>query len=204
MDSARSPAGSRARSSPRDRRAARSPPPRRPPCPRRPGRGRGGRGRSAALAPRSAQSCGRPVSAATELTVALKISFDHCAGSRSGSASTCRPGARDQRGEPPATSVERRVLVGAEPRLRVEHVLDVRVRVARPAHERDARDDRPVAGARTTSSAPRPFRTVMIVASGKRPARERAAASSPAALVATMPRSNAGAPRDRRRRARDR
>ena len=36
-------------------------------------------------------SCGSPVSAATPLTVALKISFDHCAGSRSGSASAFRP-----------------------------------------------------------------------------------------------------------------
>ena len=43
---------------------------------------------------------------------------------------------------------------------------------------------------RTASSAPRPFSTVMIVASGKRPRSDSTAPSSPAALVATMPRSN--------------
>ena len=36
-------------------------------------------------------SCGSPVSAATVLTVALKISFDHCAGRRSSNASAFRP-----------------------------------------------------------------------------------------------------------------
>ena len=36
-------------------------------------------------------SCGSPVSAATALTVALKISFDHCAGRRSGNARAFRP-----------------------------------------------------------------------------------------------------------------
>ena len=40
---------------------------------------------------------------------------------------------------------ERRVLVRAEPRLRVEDVLDVGVRVPRPAHEGHAGDDRPLA-----------------------------------------------------------
>jgi len=54
-------------------------------------------------------------------------------------------GARNQRGGL-LHDGERRVLVGAEPRLRVEHVLDVRVGVARPAHERHARDDRPRPG----------------------------------------------------------
>ena len=36
-------------------------------------------------------SCGSPVSAATAFTVALKISFDHCAGLRSGNARAFRP-----------------------------------------------------------------------------------------------------------------
>ena len=45
---------------------------------------------------------------------------------------------------------------------------------------------------RTASSAPRPFSTVMTVASGNRPRSDSAAASSPPALVATMPRSNGG------------
>ena len=36
-------------------------------------------------------SCGSPVSAATAFTVALKISFDHCAGRRSGNARAFRP-----------------------------------------------------------------------------------------------------------------
>ena len=42
---------------------------------------------------------------------------------------------------------ERRRLVRPDPGLGVEHVLDVRVGVARAAHEGDARDDRPVADA---------------------------------------------------------
>ena len=46
--------------------------------------------------------------------------------------------------------------------------------------------------ARTTSSAPIPFRTVTIVASGKRPASDWAAASSPDAFVATIATSNGG------------
>ena len=47
---------------------------------------------------------------------------------------------------------------------------------------------------RTASSAPRPFSTVMMVASGKRPRSESTAPSRPAALVATMPRSNGAQP----------
>ena len=49
------------------------------------------RGRRGAPWRRSAPLCGSPVSAATALTVALKISFDHCAGRRSGSAFAFRP-----------------------------------------------------------------------------------------------------------------
>ena len=46
------------------------------------------------------KSCGNPVSAATPFTVALKISFDHCAGRRSGSTSTFKP---DRAINPPAS-----------------------------------------------------------------------------------------------------
>ena len=45
---------------------------------------------------------------------------------------------------------------------------------------------------RTISSAPSPFSVVIIVASGKWPSSVAAAASSPGALVARMPRSNGG------------
>ena len=46
--------------------------------------------------------------------------------------------------------------------------------------------------ARTISSAPIPFRTVTIVASGKRPSSACAAGSSPEAFVATIATSNSG------------
>ena len=49
--------------------------------------------------------------------------------------------------------LEGRVLVRPEPCLRVEDVLDLGVRVLRPAHERDARDDRP--GRRALARRPR-------------------------------------------------
>ena len=91
--SARCRAASRARSSPTGPRRARRPPPRRPPC-LRPSESRTRWPRS--LGSSSAAkcgSCGRPVSAATVLTVALKISFDHCAGRRSSNASAFSPDA---------------------------------------------------------------------------------------------------------------
>ena len=56
-----------------------------------------------------------------------------------------------------------------EPRLGVELVLDVRVGVADAAHERDGRDQRPLAVRRTISSAPSPFWIVITVADGTRP-----------------------------------
>ena len=87
-------------------------------------------------------SCGRPVSAATELTVALKISFDHCAGRRS--ANTSAPGPRAERLADLLDLLERRVLVRPHPRRRVEDVLDLGVRVLRARHERHGRHERPV------------------------------------------------------------
>ena len=112
------------------------------PCPRRRGRARG-RGRRAALSAKW-KSCGSPVSAATALTVALKISFDHCAGRRSSNASAFRPDDDDEVGDRVRVG-RRRVAVRADPGRGVEDVLDVRVAVARAAHERDGREQRPVA-----------------------------------------------------------
>ena len=93
--------------------------------------------------PRSAASCGSPVSAATAFTVALKISFDHWAGRRSGKARAFRP-ERSISAASSSTRVVRDPVVRAEPGLRVEDVLDVRVVVPRAAHEGDAGDERPV------------------------------------------------------------
>ena len=56
-----------------------------------------GRGRCRRRRRRTRSRAGRSVSAATVFTVALKISFDHCAGRRSGKARACRPGRDEQR-----------------------------------------------------------------------------------------------------------
>ena len=48
------------------------------------------------LRARNARQCGSSVSAATELTEALKISFDHCAGLASSRATALRPEATIQ------------------------------------------------------------------------------------------------------------
>ena len=192
MDSAPSLAAWRGRSSPTGRRGARSRPRPRPPCPRRRGRGRGGRDRSGSPRPRSARSCGRPVSAATEFTVALKMSFDHCAGRRSRKRLDLEPRRPDQRRRL-LDALVRRVLVRAEPRLGVEDVLDVRVVVAGAAHERDGGDDRPVAVARERS--PRRRGRSASSSSSPRESGPRASsppASRPGAFVARMPRSNGG------------
>ena len=152
------------------------------------------------------KSCGSPVSAATALTVALKISFDHCAGRRSSNASAFRP---DETISSATSSREarRRLARRAEPRRGVEDVLDVRVAVARAAHERDGRDQRPVAvGRRTISSAPSPFCTV-ITARRRSPPGPRAAPVGVGALASRRSRgrrspSSAGVGRRRTSRRR--
>ena len=84
------------------------------------------------------------MSAATPFTVALKTSFDHCAGRRSWNASAFRPALS-------MSSATRRASASVVPRngpihvARVEDVLDVVVAVARPAHEGDGGEERPVA-----------------------------------------------------------
>ena len=60
---------------------------------------RDARGRPGASSAAKCGSCGSPVSAATVLTVALKISFDHCAGRRSSNASAFSPEDDDQLGD---------------------------------------------------------------------------------------------------------
>ena len=84
------------------------------------------------------------MSAATPFTVALKTSFDHCAGRRSWNASAFRPAltisSATRRASASVVLAER-----ADPRRGVEDVLDVVVRVARAAHERDGGEERPVA-----------------------------------------------------------
>ena len=180
----------RARSSPRDRRGEGSPQQPPPPCPPPRGRRRD-RPRSVGLS-RAAKwaSCGRPVSAATELTVALKISFDHCAGLRSGSASAFRPARTSSVAVSPTRS-KRGVLVRAEPGLGVEDVLDVRVGVLGTAHEGDRRDDRPVAVGADDLLRAEPVEHRHHIASGT--ARERLRCRcQPVAFVATMTRSTGG------------
>ena len=68
----------------------------------------------------------------------------------------------------------------------------MRVVVARPAHERDARDDRPVAVAADDLLGPEPVLDREIVASGNRPSSAAAASSRPVALVATIATSSGG------------
>ena len=121
--------------------------------------------------------------------MALKISFDHWAGSRSGSASTCSPALAISAAAfcttangvssygPSHVSVSSTYsMCVSEWRVPLMNVTPEMI-----GHE---------PAERTASSAPRPFRTVMIVASGKRPRSDSTAPSRPAALVATMPRSN--------------
>ena len=75
----------------------------------------------------NAPTCGRSVSAATVFTVALKISFDHCAGRRSGKARARSPEATSSASTSCACSYVAVPANGPEPGLGVELVLDVRV-----------------------------------------------------------------------------
>ena len=90
------------------------------------------------------KSCGRPVSAADRVHRRVEDQLRPLRGpeirERLGLQSR-----RDDRVGDVLHDRERRVLVGAEPGLRVEDVLDVRVGVPRAAHERHAGDDRPAA-----------------------------------------------------------
>ena len=181
MDSAPSLAASRGRSSPTGRRGARSRPPRRRPCPRRRGRGRDGRDRSGSPRPRSAGRAGGPVSAATELTVALKMSFDHCAGRRSRSASTFSPAARIRAAA--SSTLSYGVSSYGPSHVSVSRMYSTCVSSCRvPLMKVTAEMIGQSPWSRTISSAPRPFSVVIIVASGKWPSSVAAAASRPGSL----------------------
>ena len=134
------------------------------------------------------KSCGRPVSAATALTVALKISFDHCAGRRSSNASAFSPAERINSATDSASAgvVSRygpiQVAVSStystcESSCRVPLM---KVTAERSGHA-------PCAA--TTSSAPSPFCAVMTVAFAKRPASDAASGSRSPPLHARITRS---------------
>ena len=131
------------------------------------------------------------MSAATELTVALKISFDHCAGRRSGSASAFRPDAHDRGRRPPRRARTASPRTGpARSRCRG----CTRPRVSEcfvPRHERDGGDDRPVAVRADDLLRAEPVeRRHQRARRGSGPRATRRPPRGRRAFVATMPRSN--------------
>ena len=134
------------------------------------------------------KSCGSPVSAATVFTVALKMSFDHWAGRRSGNASAFRPAER-------MSSATASASASVVPRYGPIHVAVSstywtwssawRVPLMNVTAERIGQLPRTA----TTSSAPRPFCTVMSVAPAKRPASSSDRRSRSPPLHATTTRS---------------
>ena len=115
------------------------------------------------------------MSAAVGLTAALKMSFDHCAGRRSGSASAFSPDATIVSAMSCTTANgvssygPSQVSVS---RMYSTCVSEWRVPLMKVTPETIGQ----APCARTTSSAPIPLRTVTIVASGKRPSSARTAA----------------------------
>ncbi len=131
------------------------------------------------------------MSAATPFTVALKISFDHCAGRRSANAAAFRP-------DETIRSATARASASVVPRFGPIHVSvsstystcasPCRVPLMNVTDERSGQSP----WAPTISSAPRPFWIVITVAPAKRPASRAATGSRSVPLQATITSSGSG------------
>ena len=139
------------------------------------------------------KSCGSSVRAATPLTVALKISFDHCAGRRSENASAFRPD--DSMSRDTSSTSSSGVSSYGPSQVGVSSTYSTSVSECRvPLMKVIAEMSGHGPYRRTISSAPRPFWTVISVASGKCPSIADATASRSVPLHAMIPRSKAGRP----------
>ena len=139
-----------------------------------------------------AETCGRSVSAATVFTVALKISFDHCAGRRSGKARARSPDSTRSASISCARSYVA-VSENGPSHVSVSSSYSTwssawRTPLMNVTAEMSGRSP----CARTISSAPSPFWIVITVADGTWPASRAAAASTSVAFVARMTRSASG------------
>ena len=140
----------------------------------------------------NAATWGRFVTAATVLTVALKISFDHCAGRRSGNARAWRPDSCSSRSIPCTVSKDDRY---GPIQVSVSSSYSMWLSVWRtPLMNVTAETSGQSPCRATSSSAPRPFWIVITVAPAMRPASRSAAASTSVAFVARMTRSASGSP----------
>ena len=131
---------------------------------------------------RSGGRGGRPVSAATAFTVALKISFDHCAGRRSSNASAFSPD--DSISAATRARVVRRRAADGPIHVAVSRTYSTCVSPWRvPLMNVTAESSGQAPCAPTISSAPSPFCTVITVAAGEVARRARARARRVAALA---------------------